>query len=126
MTDAAKPATIDEYIGALEDPAASRIRELRDLARETVPEADEALKWGSAAFVHPRGTILFVCSAHRHHANITFTPSTREAFAEELADFGTGKGSVRLPYDAPVPTSLLRRMITHRLREHEDDGVNWM
>ena len=126
MTAAARPATIDEYIAGLDEPAASRIRELRALAREAVPEAEEAVKWGSPAFVHPRGTILFVCSAHRRHANITFTPSTREAFTEELAAFETGKGSVKLPYDLPVPTPLLRRMIAHRLREYEDDGVNWM
>lgn len=126
MTAAAKPATIDDYIAALEEPAASRMRELRALARETVPEAAEALKWGHPAFVHPQGTILFVCSAHRHHANITFTPSAREAFAEELAAFETGKGSVKLPYDIAVPAPLLRRMISHRLREYEDDGVNWM
>ncbi|ATG51855.1 hypothetical protein CFK38_10215 [Brachybacterium vulturis] len=126
MTAAAKPATIDEYIARLDEPAAARMRELRAVARETVPEADEAMKWGAPAFVHPRGTILFVCSAHRRHANVTFTPSTREAFAEELAAFETGKGSVKLPYVAPVPVPLLRRMITHRLREFEDEGVNWM
>lgn len=121
-----KPTTVDEYIAALEDPAASRLRELRELARETVPEASEALKWGSPAYLHPRGKILFVCSAHRSHANVTVTPSTREAFAEELTEFETGKGSVKLPYATPVPTDLLRRMIVHRLREYEDDGVNWM
>lgn len=121
-----KPTTVDEYIAALEDPAASRLRELRELARETVPEASEALKWGSPAYLHPRGTILFVCSAHRSHANFTVTPSTREAFAEELTEFENGKGSVKLPYATPVPTDLLRRMIVHRLREYEDDGVNWM
>lgn len=126
MTPSAKPATIDEYIAALDEPAAARMRELRALAQDAVPEASEALKWGAPAYLHPRGTILFVCSAHRHHANFTFTPSTREAFAEELADYETGKGSVKLPYTTDVPTELLRRMIAHRVREFEVEGVNWM
>lgn len=126
MTRPGKPTTVEEYIAALDEPAAARMRELRALSRDAVPSAREALKGGSPAFLHPSGTILFLCSAHRHHANFTLTPSTREAFDEELAAFGTGKGSVTLTYDAPVPTQLLRRMIAHRVREHEDDGVNWM
>lgn len=126
MTPSAKPTTIDEYLAALDEPARVRLRELRALAQDAVPEASEALRWGAPAYLHPRGTILFVCSAHRHHVNFTVTPSTREAFAEELAGFETGKGSVKLPWTTPVPTQLLRRMIAHRVREFEDDGVNWM
>lgn len=126
MTSSAKPTTIDEYIATLDEPARSRLTELRALAQAAVPEASEALKWGSPAYLHSRGTILFVCSAHRRHANFTVTPSTREAFAEELADYETGKGSVNLPYTTPVPTELLRRMIAYRRREFEVDGVNWM
>jgi uncharacterized protein YdhG (YjbR/CyaY superfamily) len=121
-----KPTTVEEYIAALEEPAASRMRELRTLAREAAPEAGEALKWGSPALLHPSGMILLICSAHRRHANFTVTPSTREAFTEDLTGFETGKGSVKLPYDVPVPAALLRRMIAYRLREYEEDGVTWM
>lgn len=123
---AARPTTIDEYLAALEDPARARIAALRRLVREELPAADEAIKWGSPAFVHPSGTILLVVSAHKGHANVTVTPSTKDAFAAELDGFETGKGSVKLPYDAPVPEELLRRMVRHRLVEHEQDGVGWM
>jgi uncharacterized protein YdhG (YjbR/CyaY superfamily) len=71
-------------------------------------------------------TILFIFGGYKKHANFVFTPSTREAFADELAGFKTGKGSVQLPYDAPVPAELLGRMIAHRIREFSDEGVRWM
>ncbi|WP_031469679.1 iron chaperone, partial [Sciscionella sediminilitoris] len=99
---------------------------LRALADEAVPEAHVAIKWGAPAWHHQSGTILFVISGHAKHANFTFTPSTRAAFAAELTGFSTGKGSVKLPYGEPVPTELLRRMIAFRVREHEVDGVQWM
>ena len=92
-----RPATIDEYLAALEDPARTRLAELRNLVREELPEATEAIKWGSPAFVHSRGTILLVISAHKAHANFTVTPSAKEAFAAELEGLETGKGSVKLP-----------------------------
>jgi uncharacterized protein YdhG (YjbR/CyaY superfamily) len=65
-------------------------------------------------------------SGHARHANIAFTPSTREAFDADLAGFETGKGTVKLPYGEPLPADLLRRMVAFRVREHEDDGVLWM
>jgi uncharacterized protein YdhG (YjbR/CyaY superfamily) len=76
--------------------------------------------------VHRSGTILFMVSGHAQHANVAFTPSTREAFDADLAGFSTGKGTVKLPYGQPAPVNLLRRMIAFRVREHEDHGVLWM
>ena len=118
--------TVDEYIDGFAEPGRELLTQLRSVANEAVPEASEAIKWGNAAWVHPSGTILFIVAGYTQHANFAFTPSTREAFDAELADFATGKGSVKLSYTQPVPTDLLRRMIAYRVREHEDDGVLWM
>jgi uncharacterized protein YdhG (YjbR/CyaY superfamily) len=48
------------------------------------------------------------------------------ALDDEFTDFTTGKGSVQLPYDEPVPAELLGRMIDHRVKEFTVDGVRWM
>ena len=121
-----KPQTIDEYIEGFNGPSRELLEQLRALAREAVPKATEAIKWGNPAWVHASGTILFMVSGHTKHANVAFTPSTREAFDADLTDFSTGKGTVKLPYGQPVPGDLLRRMIAFRVREHERDGVLWM
>ncbi|GAA1487607.1 iron chaperone [Brachybacterium sacelli] len=121
-----KPITIDQYVAGLDEPAATLLGELRDLSREAAPTATEAIKWGCPAHLHARGTILFVYSAHKHHANFTVTPSTKEAFEDELTDLETGKGSVKLPYGDPLPRALLRRLIAHRIEEFEQRGVTWM
>jgi uncharacterized protein YdhG (YjbR/CyaY superfamily) len=120
----ARPATVDEYIESFPESARARLHELRGLSRAHAPEATEGLKWGEPAY--SLGTILFMFAGFRQHANVTFTPSTREAFAAELAGFKTGKGSVQLPYVDPVPVELLGRMMDHRLREWHVDGVRWM
>ncbi|GAB1639888.1 iron chaperone [Krasilnikovia sp. MM14-A1259] len=120
-----KPQTVGEYLDGFSGAARVLLEELHTLARGAVPAADEVIKWGHPAWVHPSGTILFVVSGHAKHANFTFTPSTREAFDSELGDVETGKGTVKLPYGSPPPADLLRRMIAYRVREHEDDGVLW-
>jgi uncharacterized protein YdhG (YjbR/CyaY superfamily) len=122
----ARPQSIDDYLEGFTGQARALMEQLRALAHEAAPKATEAIKWGYPAWVHPSGTILFMVGGHAKHANITFTPSTREAFDADLADFSAGKGSIKLPYGRPVPDDLLRRMIAFRVREHEDDGVPWM
>jgi uncharacterized protein YdhG (YjbR/CyaY superfamily) len=121
-----RPQSIDEYLEGFAGQDRELLEQLRALAREAAPQADEAIRWGYPAWVHPSRTILFMVSGHTKHANIAFTPSTREAFSADLADFATGKGSIKLPYGQPVPDDLLLRMIAFRVREHEDDGVLWM
>jgi uncharacterized protein YdhG (YjbR/CyaY superfamily) len=87
-----RPETIDEYLAAFTGEGRELLGQLRAVARETVPEASEAIKWGSPAWVHPSGTILFMISGHAEHAGVAFTPTTREAFVADLEDFATGKG----------------------------------
>jgi len=119
------PTSIDDFIAAHDEPARSRLQELHRLAKTAAPEATEAIKWGSPAYLHRKGTILFVISAHAKHTNVTVTPTTRQAFDDELIDVETGMGSVKIPYDQDVPSALLRRMIAYRIREFEDHGVLW-
>jgi uncharacterized protein YdhG (YjbR/CyaY superfamily) len=121
-----RPRTVDEYLEGFSGPGLDLLGQLRELAREVVPDATEAIKWGHAAWVHPSGTILFMVSGHAKHAGVGFTPSTMRHFEADLAGLDTGKGTVKLRYGHPVPLGLLRRMMTYRLREHEDDGVKWM
>lgn len=121
-----KVETVDEYLAGFDGQRRELLERLRALAGEAVPEASEAIKWGSPAWVHPSGTILFAISGHAKHTNVVFTPSTREAFDADLTELSTGKGSVKLPYGQPVPDDLLRRMIAYRVGEHVEDGVLWM
>jgi uncharacterized protein YdhG (YjbR/CyaY superfamily) len=121
-----RPKTVEEYVKGFAGPGRELLEQLGALAHEAVPEASQAIKWGHPAWVHRSGTILFMLSGHARHANVAFTPSTREAFDADLAGFSTGKGTVKLPYGQPPPVDLLRRMIAFRLREHEDHGVLWM
>lgn len=121
-----KPQTHDEYIDRFTEPGKQVLSQLRALANDAAPDTSETIKWGQPAWLHTSGTILFMISGHTHHANFAFTPSTREAFDTDLTPFATGKGSVQLPYTHPIPADLLHRMITFRIREHEEDGVLWL
>ena len=45
-------------------------------------------------------------------------PSGIEAFQDELAPYLGGKGSVRFPFDQPIPYDLIGRIVTFRVQEN--------
>lgn len=70
--------------------------------------------------------ILAIFSGHKKHMNSVVTPSTKQAFTKELAGYETGAGSVKLAYDKPLPTELIRKIVLHRAQEYRQNGVKWM
>src|SRR5699024_3221104 len=81
---------VEEYINGFDPPARTLLEGLRRLSRECAPGADEQLKWGQPAYVHPDGGIPFFFSGHKSHDNVIFILSIKEAFAAELSGFKTG------------------------------------
>lgn len=53
------------------------------------------------------------------------TRSTIDKFTEELKEFKTGRDTVQLPYDKPLPKALIKKLAVHRLQEVRD-GSLWM
>lgn len=62
-------------------------------------------------------------SAHKHHIAFVVTPSAKEAVADKLGDFETGKGSLKIPHGVDVPVQSIEAMIDERSREYREDGA---
>ena len=91
------------------------MRRLYALLKSVAPEAEEAIKWGTPFFVEPR--FLFAFSAHKAHLSFAPTAAALEAFRKELAKHKTTKGTIQIPYDKPIPESLVRKLAEYCLRE---------
>lgn len=119
-----KPATTTEYINAAPKEARKHLREIRSILKKVAPNATEAMKWGYPVFEEKR--ILFAFGAFRSHMNFMPTPSAMKPFMEELTAYKTGKGSIQLPYDKPLPKTLIRKIAAFRLKELREKDVKWM
>jgi uncharacterized protein YdhG (YjbR/CyaY superfamily) len=117
-----KPASVDAYLDGFGDEARPTLIKLRELMRRAVPEAAEVIKWGHPSY--EQGVILFAFAGFAKHANLYCTPTSIDAFAER-APYGAGKGSIRCPYDQPLPVELIDELLAHRLREYDEDGIGW-
>ena len=100
-------ATVDEYIAAQSAAAQPRLRELREIIRAAVPEAEEVISYGLPTYKLPVSFVSFG-AAKRHCA---LYGSAMDAFPVELRGFATSKGTVRFPLDQPIPEALVQKLV---------------
>jgi uncharacterized protein YdhG (YjbR/CyaY superfamily) len=120
-----KPTTVDEYLNTFSGEQKEKLIQLRKIIREVLPDTEETLKWGAPATLDKDGMILVVFSGHKNHINLVGTPSTKAAFEDDIADYETGKGSVQLAYDKPLPETLIKKFVSYRADEYRNHGVKW-
>ncbi len=103
-----KPQDIDEYIKAQPESVQPRLREIRAVIRSAIPEAEEKISWSMPTFRKGRNIIHFAAS--KKHIGLYPGDEATAAFAEELKDYDTGKGTIRLSYDQELPVQLISRI----------------
>lgn len=119
-----KPKTVEEYIQVCPDYMQSHLYEMRKYIQTIIPDAVEGIKWGQPAYSDK--TILVAFAGHKDHANLYPTPSTIKALSDELSHYKIGKGSIQFPYDKPLPSSLIKKIIAYRVKEYKEQGIKWM
>jgi uncharacterized protein YdhG (YjbR/CyaY superfamily) len=119
-----RPSTVSEYIKAAPKDAHKHLRELRSILKSVAPRATEAIKWGSPVLEEQR--ILFSYKAFKSHLNFMPTGPALAPFKKELAEFETGKDTIQVPYDRPLPKALIRKIATYRARQVREKDAKWM
>lgn len=111
-----RPATIDDYLATLRPEPRAALQHLRTLVHQCVPDAEECLHYGMPAF--RRGRVFLGLGASPRHCSL-FLMSSRTlcAFVADLAHHDVGAGTIRFQPDAPLPATLVRRLVRARLAE---------
>ena len=111
-----KPKTIDEYIAAQPEAVQPKLRELRRILRAAVPEAEERISWSMPTYWKGQNLIHFAAS--KKHLGLYPGGEATTVFAEELKDYDVSKGTIRLPYDKPLPAELIETIARWCCKEY--------
>ena len=103
-----KPQTIDEYIAMQDEAVQPRLREVRDILRATLPEAQERMSWSMPTFWRGRNILPFAAS--KKHLGLYPGGEATAVFAEELKGFDVSKGTIRIPWDRELPVELIQKI----------------
>ncbi len=109
--------TIDEYIAGFPPDTRRVLAEMRELIAAHAGDATETISYAMPTF-DLNGRHLVHFAGYPHHIGFYPIPSGMEAFAAELSRFKTGKGSVQLPLDQPLPRDLIARIVEFRVAEN--------
>lgn len=80
---------------------------IREALKEALPEAEERISWSMPTFWKGHNILHF--AAAKKHIGLYPEPAAVEAFSEELKNYKTDKGTIRIPY-GKVDTDLIKRI----------------
>lgn len=111
----ASSGAVDAYIAAVPEPTQTTLVRLREIIRSAVPkEAVEVISYGIPAFKLSKP--FFGYAAFKNHLSVLpFSGSLFNDFAEELKAYSRTKSSLHLPFDKPLPATLIRKLVRARV-----------
>ena len=118
MKSKSPPTTIDAYISGFPDDVQEILQEIRRIISNAAPDAEEAIKYQIPTFVLGGNLVHFAALAK--HIGFYPTPSGIEQFKDALSAYNSAKGSVQFPLDSPIPYTLIKRIVTFRVKESRD------
>jgi uncharacterized protein YdhG (YjbR/CyaY superfamily) len=109
--------TVDNYIKSFPENIRVLLEKIRAVIKENAPDAVESFAYQMPAYKSD-GKPLVYFAAFRNHIGFYATPTGHSAFAKELSKYKQGKGSVRFPFDKPIPYELIGRIVKFRVEEN--------
>lgn len=108
---------VEKYIAAFPPEVQKIMHEIRRIITDEAPDAVEGMAYGMPGYkTHGKPLVYF--AGYKKHIGFYATPTGHSAFAEELAHYKQGKGSVQFPLDKPIPYDLISRMTVFRALEN--------
>ncbi|MDR0414430.1 MAG: DUF1801 domain-containing protein [Prevotellaceae bacterium] len=108
--------TVDEYIMGFNPAVQKTLSELRSFIKSEAPEAVEKISYGMPTFYLKGNLVHF--AAFKNHYGFFPTPSGINEFEKELAPYRSGKGTLRFPFNEPIPWDVLKKVIRYRVAEN--------
>lgn len=97
----------------------AQLTELYHLLQALLPTATERFSYGMPTFYVDGKPVIYFAAA-KHHLGLYPTASPIAHFANELVAYHTSKGAIQLPYDQPLPTDLITKIVNFRVHEITD------
>lgn len=108
---------VEVYIEGFPDDIKETLTRIREIILDCAPDVEESMAYGMPAY-KTYGKPLIYFAGFKNHIGLYATPSGHSEFADELAGYKHGKGSVQFPSCKPIPYDLIKRIVVFRVEEN--------
>jgi uncharacterized protein YdhG (YjbR/CyaY superfamily) len=108
---------IDDYLAYQSEKVRESLENLRQIIRDTAPEAEEVISYGIPAFKY-HGMLVYFAAYKKHCSLFGGTGSLTEEMKEELKDYKTSKGTIQFTVEKPLPDELVRHIVKFRMKQN--------
>lgn len=113
------PNDFQEYLAGMPKAARAPLRKMRAAIRSAVPAGTkETISYRIPAFKQERILVWF--AGFSNHCSLFPTASIIQSFKDELKGYTTSKGTIQFPLDAPLPTTLIKRIVKARVAKSRE------
>jgi uncharacterized protein YdhG (YjbR/CyaY superfamily) len=105
--------SIDEYIAAFSPEIQEILQKLREVIKESAPDAKEKISYAMPTFEQYGNLVHF--AAFKNHIGFYPAPDGINQFQDEVAEYHASKGTLQFPLGKPIPYELISRIVKYRV-----------
>ena len=113
------PGNIDEYTDRFPQNVRKILQQIRRTIKRAAPGAEESISYRIPAF-KLNGPLIYFAAFKAHIGLYPMTAAVKETFKKELSLYEGAKGTVRFPFDKPIPYALIGRIVKLRVKENAE------
>ena len=108
-------ATVDDYIAGFPPATQEVLQELRRRVHAAVPDAEERISYEIPTFAVDGHYVIYV-AGWKNHVSIYPIPDGDEELKADLKPYLSGRSTLKLPLNRPIPWDLVDRAIEAQVR----------
>jgi len=107
--------TVDDYIAGFPKDVQKILRTIRKTIRAAAPDAEESISYRIPTYKLNGHPVIYFAAFKSHIGVYPVTPPVKKKFKKELSGYKGGKGTVRFPFDEPIPYTLIGKIVKFKL-----------
>jgi uncharacterized protein YdhG (YjbR/CyaY superfamily) len=114
----AAPRSVEAYLAALPADHRDALQTLREVIRSALPEASEHVSYQMPAFKAEGRFVVWYAAFRDHYSMYPASEGVQAALGKDLDRYFSGKGTIRFEYGERLPATLVKKIVTVRLKEN--------
>ncbi len=114
--------TVDEYIALFSGETQERLKIIRKIALDIVPNGTEHISYKMPT-IKVYGKFLIYYAAWTDHIALYPATGSLEKSIKEVLKYKTGKGTLKFPLNEPLPIDLIKQIVQVRVKENKEKSL---